>query len=122
MYKEYFVWILGVVLVTAVSYGYFHQRRIQERYEGLAESQQELDMLRGHVESLRTQVKQTESQVKKMENDPLEIEAAIRRDIGKLKDNEMVFEIKEPSDNIPVQTDKIPDDSNNGGAEGEMLF
>jgi cell division protein FtsB len=119
MYKEYFIWVLGVVLVVAVSYGYYQQREIQQRYVGLTESQEKLDSLRGHVESLRTQVQQTELQVKKMETDPLEIEAAIRRDIRKIGFNEMVFEVKDKPENVQVNTEAVKDDVNDGVLEGE---
>lgn len=119
MYKEYFIWVLGVALVVAVSYGYYQQREIQQRYVGLTESQQKLDSLRGHVESLRTQVQQTELQVKKMETDPLEIEAAIRRDIRKIGLNEMVFQVKDKPENVEVNIEAVEEGVNDGALEGE---
>lgn len=119
MYREYFVWIVGLVLVAAVAYGYAHQRRLQERYEGLTESQHELDALRLQVENLRTQVQKTELQVTKMESDPLEIEAAIRRDTRRVKPDEIVFNIEDGHAVIQYNTDNTQADVEHKSDTGE---
>ena len=102
MYKEYFIWMLGLVLVIAVAYGYAQQRNIQQRYVELRENQAVLENIRMEVEALRNRVHETRERVEKMESDPLEIEAAIRRDRRMTRDGEIVFRIEDAPASPPA--------------------
>lgn len=94
MYKEYFIWLLGLVLVLAISIGYYHQRNIQQRYDEFKENQKALENIRDEVNALRVRVEEARARVERMENDPLEIEAAIRRDRRMTRDGEIIFHIE----------------------------
>lgn len=102
MYKETILWLLGLVLVSAVAYGYAHQRNLQQRYAEFRNEQTRLEDMRGEVESLREKVEETRARVAKMESDPLEIEATARKDGRMTRDGEIIFHIEDaPS---PVDT------------------
>ncbi|NLV43049.1 MAG: hypothetical protein GXY07_00960 [Candidatus Hydrogenedentes bacterium] len=95
MYKEFFIWVLGLALVVAVAYGYAHQRNLQQRYIEFRDDKDTLDDIRAEVESLRVKVEETRARVSKMESDPLEIEATARQDARMTRDGEIIFHIED---------------------------
>lgn len=95
MYKEFFIWVLGLALVAAVAYGYAHQRNLQHRYIEFRNDKDTLDDIRAEVESLRVKVEETRARVSKMESDPLEIEATARQDARMTRDGEIIFHIED---------------------------
>lgn len=95
MRKEFFIWLLGLALVITVAYGYAHQRNIHARYIEFKQNELLLEDIRHEIEALRTRVEQTRTRVENMENDPVEIEAAIRRIRRLTRPGETIFRIED---------------------------
>ncbi len=94
MRKEFFIWLLGVALVIAVTYGYTHQRNLHERYVEFKQNEQLLEDVRQEIETLRNRVEEARARVENMEQDPVEIEAAIRRIRRLTRDGETIYRIE----------------------------
>jgi len=105
MRKEFLIWILGVVLVAAVGYGYAKQRNIHARYLEFQKNEKQIESVRLEIEELKKRVEQAKQRVENMETDPVEIEATIRRIRKLTRDGEVVFHIDAPSGN---STSQIP--------------
>ncbi len=95
MRRELFLWLLGVVLVVAVGYGYAQQRDIHMRYVEFRRNEEQLEAVRTEIEALKTRVEEAKSRIERLETDPVEIEAAIRRIRRLTRDGEIVFRIEE---------------------------
>lgn len=107
MHKEFLIYLLGIVLVGSVAYGYYHQRNIHARYLEFQENEKQIDAVRQDIESLKERVDQVKIRVQNMENDPVEIEATIRRIRRLTRDGEVIFHVEEvPS--TDVQTVPAP--------------
>jgi cell division protein FtsB len=109
MYKEYFIWLLGLVLVAAVAYGYAHQRNIHQRYNDFRGDQVKLEGVRHEVEALRGRLKETTEKVEKMKNNPLEIEAAVRKDTRMTREDEIIFHVEDNPAANAGQVSPMPD-------------
>jgi len=95
MRKEFLVWLLGLVLVVAVAYGYAQQRNVRARFSEFQQNEQQIESVKKEIEALKERVDQAKQRVKNMENDPVEIEATIRRVRKLTRDGEIVFHIEE---------------------------
>lgn len=104
MHKEILIWLLGLVLVTAVGYGYARQRNIQARYMEFQQNEKQIESVEQEIEALRQRVEQAQQRVNDMESDPVEIEATIRRIRRLTRDGEIIFRIED----CPVATSPLP--------------
>jgi len=107
---------LGVVLVAAVAYGYAQQRNIRGRFSEFQNNENQVESVKKEIEALKERVEQAKQRVQNMENDPIEIEATIRRVRRLTRDGEIIFHIEgdAAAENIP------PDDQQeNISPEGE---
>ena len=103
MHKEILIWLLGLVLVTAVGYGYARQRNIHARYIEFQHNDKQIESVKQEIEALRKRVEQAQQRVDNMESDPIEIEATIRRIRRLTRDGETIFRIEDaPIDAPPV--------------------
>ncbi|MCK5862250.1 MAG: septum formation initiator family protein [Candidatus Hydrogenedentes bacterium] len=96
MRKEILIWLLGVLLVIVVGYGYAQQRNIMVRYREFDKNEEQIEAVKQDIESLKQRVTQAQQRVKAMKADPIEIEATIRRVRRLTRDGEIVFRIEEP--------------------------
>ena len=99
MRKEFLIWMLGIVLVAAVGYGYAKQRDIHARYLQFQKNEKQVEAVRLEIEELKRRVEQAKQRVENMESDPVEIEATIRRIRKLTRDGEIVFHVESPPDN-----------------------
>ena len=104
MRKEFLIWILGLLLVAAVGYGYAKQRNIHARYLEFQKNEKQIESVRQEIDELKKRVEEAKQRVENMETDPVEIEATIRRIRKLTRDGEVVFHIEAPPDSSSPQS------------------
>lgn len=117
MYKEHLVWILGLVLVIAVAYGYYQQRNIHGRYLDLKRNQSALEKIKSEVNELEARVNSAKATLQRLKEDPLEIEAAIRKERRMARDGEIIFHIESPPQNSDQSHDSTPQQNDNAAVQ-----
>ena len=86
--------LLSVALVVV----YVQRRDLQGRYEQYLESDADVQELAREVEALDQKVETTRQRVEELKDDPVALEAAIRRWSRKVKEGEIIYRIETPSE------------------------
>jgi cell division protein FtsB len=86
-------WLSLLILVGLLA-GYARYRDVQGQYRKYLESGAEVQRLREELESRRAEEARLQRSVENLRSDPVEWEAAIRRNQGLVREGEKVFRIE----------------------------
>lgn len=104
MVREIFIWLMGLVLVVLVTYGYMELRKTSDRREQLKSTEHKIELIKEEIKTLEETVEAARDQVKSLITDDTEMEAAIRRERQLTRPGEQVFRIEEPSDSKTAES------------------
>lgn len=93
--------VFAFVLVSGLLALYAYQRDLPGKYLSFQKSQSEVDALRSEKERLEEHSRLLQERVEQLNSDPVEIEAAIRRNRGLVREGEKVFQIELPEELSP---------------------
>lgn len=90
------VWryLLVVLLVALLTTLYASRRNLFGRYIEHRKQQEQVDAVRQQSEDLRKEIDSSRRRVENLGNDPLEIEAAIRRSKDLVREGEKIYRIE----------------------------
>ncbi len=98
------------VMILAASVGlavtYVERRQLQERYEAFQQSERDIEAAKRQIGELEQELSEEEARARNLVNDPVEVEAAIRRIKRGVRDGETVFRVEAgleaPVDPVPT--------------------
>jgi cell division protein FtsB len=86
------------VMILAASVGlavtYVERRQLQERYEAFQQSERDIEAAKRQIGELEHELSEEEARARNLVNDPVEVEAAIRRIKRGVRDGETVFRVE----------------------------
>lgn len=91
--------LLGVILLVSC---YAWYRDLVGRYMVYQESQESVNQLMAENQELMRERDFLRKRVDRLGNDPIEIEAAIRRTRNLVREDERIYRIELPEDDVPV--------------------
>ena len=88
------LYVVVLALCVALSVMYLERRELLERYETLKQSETEIGAAEEKIRALEEALAQEQRAADGMEENPLEVEAAIRRIKRGIRDNETVYHVE----------------------------
>lgn len=89
---------LGAVLAAV----YFQQRDLPGRYRAYQQRQEQIRQAEAQVAALEDTLKTAQEHADNLGNDPVELEAAIRRVKRQVREGEKIFRIEEVKEPVPA--------------------
>ena len=88
------LWYLAIVVVAmGLLFGYAHRRDLYGQYQAYVQSNEETGRLEESAQALREEREARQTRVEHLNNDPLEMEAAIRSGRDLVREDEHVLRI-----------------------------
>lgn len=95
-------WYWATVALFAVALiAYARQHNFLDLYAGYNYSKQEVQQLEQRLEALQEQEQALKQNVEDLDNDPLAVEAEIRRSKGLVREGETIYRVELPSSLAP---------------------
>ncbi len=98
----------GLILFALALVAYARQHDIAQLYTGYRYSEQEVDQLEERLQSLQEEEQKLQQNVEDLDNDPLAVEAEIRRSKGLVREGETVYRVELPSVPAPQDSQDVP--------------
>lgn len=94
--------VLGFGLAAVLAAVYFEKRDLWDRYQAYLHRTERISQTERQVALLEDTLKSAREQADNSGQDPVEVEAAIRRVKRLVREGERVFHVREVADNAPV--------------------
>ncbi len=104
MHRRRIMYVVVLAMSVGLAVTYLERRQLRERYEGFQQSEQEIEAAKRQIGELEQALSEEEARAQNLVNDPVEVEAAIRRIKRGVRDGETVFRVEQD----PAQTEAPP--------------
>ena len=88
----------SLMILLAAAYFYVERRGFAERIEAAQHSHEQVELLRGELRAAQGTVSQLEARVEHLHGDPVEMEAAVRRNKNLVREDETLFRVVLPEE------------------------
>lgn len=96
------IWfVLALVIVAIVTFGYVNRRHLVERYSQHQRVQQQTQAAKEQSRRLEKEIEGTRQRIEHLGSDPTEIEAAIRRSKDLVREGEKIYRIEKAPSEAP---------------------
>jgi cell division protein FtsB len=93
-------WI-GLIILTGLLIAYAEYHDLPKLYTGYQESESDVTILEDRLEEVRISKEQLQTHVEELDENPLSVEAAVRENMGHVREGETVFRINLPDSRTP---------------------
>lgn len=97
MQRRRIVYILILAASVVLAVGYVERRQLQERYTAFLQQEREIEAAKRQIAEMERDLTEEEVKARNLENDPVEVEAAIRRIRRGVRDGETLFRVEPPA-------------------------
>lgn len=99
---------LALVLMAVLLVVYVQRRDFYGLFEDYRQSEGQVESMQGQLDTLEAQEAELKIRVENLNDDPLELEAAIRRSKSLVRDGETIFRVELPEDGSHFKDTPIP--------------
>lgn len=99
---------LALVLMAVLLVVYVQRRDFYGLFEDYRQSEGQVESMQGQLDTLEAEEAKLKIRVENLNDDPLELEAAIRRSKSLVRDGETIYRVELPEDGSQLKDTPIP--------------
>ena len=99
---------LALVLMAVLLVVYVQRRDFYGLFQDYRQSEEQVEAMHGQLDALQAEEAELKVRVENLKDDPLELEAAIRRSKSLVRDGETIYRVELPEDESQLKDTPIP--------------